>query len=246
MADETPRHLADPDLERARAWWKGYGRSIIGGAAIALASVTGYNYWQNHQQTRAAEASELFEQLRAEIETAEEAREADAAKEDDSADSADSADSGDSADAGAKPGRTAALAARADQLMRDYASTPYAIHAAFALAKFAVESGDAARATGALEWAVANAREDALRHIARLRLAALLLAGGQADAAANLLEVGDTAAFAARYHELRGDAAFQQADPASARAHWQSGLEAMPRGDASRALLQLKLDNLGK
>ena len=138
----------------------------------------------------------------------------------------------------------AAIASLADRLMRDYASTPYAIHAAFALAKFAVESGDEARATVALQWALDNGNDDILRHVARLRLAALLLAGGRADEAADLLQAAELPAFAERYHELRGDAAFQRGDRASARAHWQSGLDAMPRGDASRALLQLKLNNL--
>ncbi|MDA8006613.1 MAG: tetratricopeptide repeat protein [Gammaproteobacteria bacterium] len=235
MADEELRHPDDPELARARAWWNDYGRAIVGGVAVALVAVTGYNYWQNHQQTRAVEASGLYEQLRAEIGAAEEAR--DEAEGGESADD-DDATSEDTAES------EAAIASLADRLMRDYASTPYAIHAAFALAKFAVESGDEARATAALQWALDNGNDDILRHVARLRLAALLLAGGRADEAADLLQAAELPAFAERYHELRGDAAFQRGDRASARAHWQSGLDAMPRGDASRALLQLKLNNL--
>ena len=235
MADEELRHPDDPELARARAWWNDYGRAIVGGVAVALVAVTGYNYWQNHQQTRAVEASGLYEQLRAEIGAAEEAR--DEAEGGESADD-DDATSEDTAES------EAAIASLADRLMRDYASTPYAIHAAFALAKFAVESGDDARATAALQWALDNGNDDILRHVARLRLAALLLAGGRADEAADLLQASELPAFAERYHELRGDAAFQRGDRASARAHWQSGLDAMPRGDASRALLQLKLNNL--
>ncbi|CAJ2376731.1 MAG: tetratricopeptide repeat protein [Gammaproteobacteria bacterium] len=235
MADEELRHPDDPELARARAWWNDYGRAIVGGVAVALVAVTGYNYWQNHQQTRAVEASGLYEQLRAEIGAAEEA--SDEAEGGESADD-DDATSEDTAES------EAAIASLADRLMRDYASTPYAIHAAFALAKFAVESGDDARATAALQWALDNGNDDILRHVARLRLAALLLAGGRADEAADLLQAAELPAFAERYHELRGDAAFQRGDRASARAHWQSGLDAMPRGDASRALLQLKLNNL--
>ena len=241
MADEELRHADDPELARARAWWNDYGRAIVGGVAVALVAVTGYNYWQNHQQTRAVEASGLYEQLRAEIDAAEEARDEaeDGESNDDNAASEDAAD----AEEDAAESETA-IASLADQLMRDYASTPYAIHAAFALAKFSVESGDDARATAALQWALDNGNDDILRHVARLRLAALLLAGGRADEAADLLQAAELPAFAERYHELRGDAAFQRGDRASARAHWQSGLNAMPRGDASRALLQLKLNNL--
>ncbi|MDD9855722.1 MAG: tetratricopeptide repeat protein, partial [Gammaproteobacteria bacterium] len=50
-------------MERAREWWRDYGRAIVAGAVIGLSAVVGFNYWQHREQTRAESASDLFETM---------------------------------------------------------------------------------------------------------------------------------------------------------------------------------------
>ena len=232
MADEDkPQFAQDPELERAKAWWKDHGRAIVGGAVIGLSAVIGFNYWQHHQETQAETASNLFEQLQYLIQT--------------EADAEDDADATDEAETETET--TAAIQAAADELMSAYASTPYAIHAAFALAKLAVDGGDLDRGAQALEWVLANSEDDGLLHIARLRLASVLLATGAADDAVALLQsqIGETAGFGTRYNELIGDAYLQKGDTAGARSAYEASVEALPPASAERAVLKLKLDGLG-
>ena len=247
----------DPDMDRAKAWWNEHGRSIVGGVVIGLSAVVGFNYWQNYQQTQAGDASILFEQLREEIESATETEaeteseaetdaEADAETEtENEADAETDTETEADADAETETTTNTSIETIADELMSGYASTPYATHAAFTLAKFAVESGDLDKAARALEWVLDNADEDGLLHIARLRLASVLLSKGETDSVVTLLQVQDTAGFTARYHELRGDAHFQKGDTAGARSAYQSSIDRLSPNSAERSLLKLKLDNLG-
>ena len=233
MADEDIAQIAqDPELERARTWWREHGRPIVAGLAIGLSAVAGFNFWQNHQETRAENASVLFERLRSVIESEDAEK---AAVETDTETETESEN-------------VAAIQSISEELMSDYDATPYAVHGAFALAKFSVDNDDFDRAAQALQWIVDNGDDDALRHIARLRLATVWLAQGEAESVVTLLDVAEPAEFTARYHELTGDALLQTDDIDGARSAYQRGINALEESDAAsgRSLLQLKLDNLGE
>ncbi|MDD9855721.1 MAG: tetratricopeptide repeat protein, partial [Gammaproteobacteria bacterium] len=135
------------------------------------------------------------------------------------------------------------------ELMADYAATPYAVHAAFALAKLSVERGELAPAAQSLQWILDHTGGDdaVLRHIARLRLASVLLAQNQPERAIELLRrpVDATTGFTARYDELRGDAHLQSGDSDAARDAYRRGLDALSADSIGHFLLKLKLDNLG-
>ena len=236
MADERKLHFAnDPQLERVREWWQQHGRPIIGGLSLGLLAVAGFNFWQHHQQTRGEDASILFERLQAEIETA---GEAEAEVE---ADTDAEAETDTDTDTKATP----AVETIAEELMSAYSATPYAAHAAFALAKSSVEDGDLAAAARALRWALDNGKDDTLLHIARLRLASVLLSQDEADEALALLNGANPEGFVARYDELIGDAYLHKGDVANAREAYQRSMEKLPSGADEHALLKLKLDNLG-
>src|SRR5712692_7620962 len=68
-------------------------------------------------------------------------------------------------------------------LAEKYPHTGYAAFAALAGAKAAFDSGDTAGARTRLQWVVDNGRDDEMRDVARLRLAAVLLDEKQYDAA---------------------------------------------------------------
>lgn len=234
MADPNKTQFVDSDLQRAKVWWKEYGRALVGGAVLGLFAVVGFNYWQHREQTQAETASNLFEDLRDLV-----AMEAAAAAADEQAGAAENEPPESEA--------AEAIQSTADRLMSDYPSTPYAIHAAFVLAKHRVESGQLDQAGQALEWILDNAEDNALRHIARLRLASVLLAREETDSAISLLQaqVNDTAGFTALYNELAGDAYLQNGDIVGARSAYQSSMEQLPPGSVGRFLIKLKLDGLG-
>jgi predicted negative regulator of RcsB-dependent stress response len=131
-----------------------------------------------------------------------------------------------------------------EQLMQDYARTPYAGKAALILARLRWEAGDAAGARQALEWAVDHA-DDATRHAARLHLARLMLHAGELDAAARLAETRNPGGFAADYAELRGDVLVAKGDHAAARAAYREALEGSGAGSPYAQIVRMKLDDLG-
>lgn len=132
----------------------------------------------------------------------------------------------------------------ADKLMQEYAGTPYAGAAALALARLHYESGDVKAAQGDLSWAVSHTG-GAVQHAARLRLARLRLEAGEREAAAALLNVGDTAGFEAEYLELRGDILVAQGRPGEARAAYRDALGRLAERSPYAGMLAMKLDDLG-
>jgi len=107
------------------------------------------------------------------------------------------------------------------------------------------DAGDIAGARQPLEWASRNARETAVQHSARLRLARLLMEQGDADGALALTKVRDTDGFASEYEELKGDLLLAQGDRDGARRAYQAALDTLPRGSGYTRLLSMKRDNLG-
>lgn len=50
----------DEQAEDIKAWWKENGLSVVGGIALAIAALFGWDYWQKHQITQAESASTLY------------------------------------------------------------------------------------------------------------------------------------------------------------------------------------------
>lgn len=130
-------------------------------------------------------------------------------------------------------------------LVQDYAATPYAGKAALYLAKTAYDAGDVAAARAHLEWAVDSAKEEAVRHAARLRLGRLLLSQRELEPALGLLEVKETGGFESQYQELRGDILLAQGKVAEARQAYRAARESLSQGSPYARVLDMKLDNLG-
>ncbi len=53
----------EQQVEALKRFWKEYGISIIGGAALGLGGLFGWNAWQDHQQSQQEAASAAFAQL---------------------------------------------------------------------------------------------------------------------------------------------------------------------------------------
>ncbi len=145
---------------------------------------------------------------------------------------------------------TEAAASIAGDLIGKYSGSPYAANAALVMAKRSVDAKDYAEARRYLQWVADHAGEEALVHIARLRLAQIAMAENQPDEALRTLKQGDAIAvdgpFAARYQELIGDAQADLGNHEAARKAWETSRGMLESGSPSVGLVQLKLDNLGK
>ena len=61
MAD--PYGNEDEQVRALKQWWDRNGASTLMGVGLALALVFGWEWWQQRQQNRAAEASALYQQV---------------------------------------------------------------------------------------------------------------------------------------------------------------------------------------
>lgn len=141
-------------------------------------------------------------------------------------------------------------------LAENYSGTVYAGMGALLTAKIQFEAGDIKNAKAQLAWAADKASDPALRDLARLRLAGLLLDEKAYDEALQQLSKEPEAGFAARYAELKGDVYAAQGKADEARSAYQAALSSLSdKGDMEspdtqrqamyRELMQLKLESVG-
>ncbi|MCK0512039.1 tetratricopeptide repeat protein [Aromatoleum buckelii] len=137
----------------------------------------------------------------------------------------------------------------AGQIIEKFSGTPYAEMAALLSAGVQFSAGEGKNARAQLEWLVENGDDPALRDIARLRLASVLLdEGAHADALARLQAEPD-AALKGRFADLRGDVLAASGKPDEARSAYQGALDAIAQGgteggETLREVVRLKLQAL--
>lgn len=129
-------------------------------------------------------------------------------------------------------------------LADQYGSTPYADHASLALARHYVDNDEPERAADELRVVVDGSKDRQLVHIARLRLARVLVHLDRSDEALSLLEGVEAGSFAARYHEVRGDVHFHRGEIEAARREYQAALDNFQPGLIDRRFVEMKLHDL--
>jgi predicted negative regulator of RcsB-dependent stress response len=133
----------------------------------------------------------------------------------------------------------------ADELIKDYGSSPYADQAQLTLARLDVDEGQMDKAAAPLTQVMNESKDSELRQIARLRLARVQIGQGKSDEAIKTLTEPMSAAFSARFHEVRGDAYYSKKDLPAARNEYQAALVAAATSGINPALLELKIQDLG-
>ena len=108
----------------------------------------------------------------------------------------------------------------------DHDGSLYAAYASMAAARAAVEEGDLEAASSHLQWAVDNATLDDVSTVARVRLARVKAALGDASAGLSVLPGSYNDAFKALVEEARGDLHVAAGDAEAARAAYQIALDA--------------------
>lgn len=130
-------------------------------------------------------------------------------------------------------------------LMDKYGKTPYATRAALMVASINVQNKDAKSARAQLEWVAENTKEAALRDVARLRLAGLLLDEKDYEGALKTLGASHTDAYAPRFDDLKGDVHLAQGKTAEARTAYSAAFAKLQDDSPLRGVVEMKLDSLG-
>ncbi|HEX9396555.1 MAG TPA: tetratricopeptide repeat protein [Burkholderiales bacterium] len=149
---------------------------------------------------------------------------------------------------GAQTGDAKAVRDAAGALLENYPGSLYAAMGALGSARFHFDRGDLKTAKAQLGWAVASARSEDFRDLARLRLAGVLLDEKAYDEAIKLLDAPHGAALDAQYGALRGDILVAKGQAAEARAAYRAALDKAEKNQdngAFRETLRMRLEALG-
>lgn len=204
-----------------KQWWKENGTPILITVIVVFGGYFGWNAWQGSQQSTAAAASDLYEQLGSVI----------------------------IAQPGtvlSEEQRTRA-AQTIGQLKSEYPTSVYALYGAMFGARLAVEANELAVAESELQWLLDNAQgglfsetDEGLVATATQRLARVILARGDAERALSTLNGAEAGVFEADFAELRGDIYVAMGQLTQAEASYQEALQASSTSET----LQMKIDDL--
>jgi predicted negative regulator of RcsB-dependent stress response len=208
----------EEQIEQLKSWFRQYGTVLIAAGVIAVAAVFGWRAWEQHRQTQQLEAAASYQNLLEAVRQI------------------------DRGESGAAMRTTANTLA--ETLKQEHEGSGYALLAALMQARLAVEMADLPAAETELRWVLDRDPPVALAALARLRLARVLLAAGDADAA--LAQLDNPGAYAFAFAHQRGDILRSKGDEAGASAAYEEaqrlGRELQPPFDDP--VLALKLHDL--
>jgi len=143
-------------------------------------------------------------------------------------------------------GQLDAAMANFQNLQDNHAKSPYASLAALQMGRARIEAKEPDLAIKYYRFVVENGQPNAIRVIARERLARVLLDQKQMDEALKVIQgEAEIAGFEARYAETRGDIFTALGQNEQAIAAYKEALDIMEEGTGDRAALLLKLEALG-
>lgn len=134
----------------------------------------------------------------------------------------------------------------AGAIIDKYPKTSYAPRAALIAAHANYAANDAKSAKAQLQWVIEHTKELALKQIASLRLAGVLLDEKNYADALKLLDKPVDPAFAGLTADLKGDVLAAQGKKVEARAAYQAALDKTDQKSVYRKFVQMKLDALGE
>ena len=204
----------EEQLEVLKNWWSENGTSTLTSIVVVLGGIFGFRAWEDNVRESGEAASSTYENL---VQA--------------------------TSDLDDENLRTTALSL-GEQLKLEHDDSAYATFAAMHLAKIAVEKDELVQAQAQLEWVINQKPERRLETIARMRLARVLVARGDASAAMEkLLDYQPGQAQLASWEEVKGDVFVALGDNLNALQSYQIALENLGL-DRSRPLLELKLADI--
>jgi predicted negative regulator of RcsB-dependent stress response len=209
----------EEQIEALKRWWKENGGSLLTGTVIVLVVLFGSRQWQGAQLAKAEEASDLYENfipLVADFQTN-----------------------------GLDDSGIATLEVFYNQLRNDHTDTIYTRYGAMLMASVYVAQENYDQASAELNWILDNPElgfmqkaEEELFLSARLRLARVMLAQGQAQQALDLIIAVEPLELVASYAEVQGDAYLQLGQIEQARSAYERAIAA---GQGNNNFIELKL-----
>jgi len=133
---------------------------------------------------------------------------------------------------------------QAKKLFSHYNQTTYGQMAAFMIARNAILKKNYAEAEKQLQWIIDRSHIPAMREIARIRLARLMIAEQKPKEGIKILDYVEDDTFSGLIDEVKGDAYLSMKDTKMARQAYQQALNELPNAETIRPLLQMKYDNL--
>ena len=131
-------------------------------------------------------------------------------------------------------------------LAADYGSSPYMDQGRLAMARLYLDQGKPEPAAEMLRKVVSTTALPEIRHIARLRLARVLLYQEKYDEALKTLADPGSDAFSPAFHDVRGDVYYAMGKLAEARSEYEQALNSdISARLIERNYVQAKLDDLG-
>lgn len=131
-----------------------------------------------------------------------------------------------------------------DQLMKDYAKSPFTVFAVSDRARQQVQAKQLDKAEASLKWAESHATAPALKSLTLLRIAQVELARDNGKEALATLERIPADSYQGLAQELRGDVLVKLGRPDEARKAYQAALSTLGKEAPQRGALQMKLDDL--
>ncbi|HUA79579.1 MAG TPA: tetratricopeptide repeat protein [Dyella sp.] len=141
-------------------------------------------------------------------------------------------------------GNTNAIDVLTQQLMNDYADTPYALFAVSDRARRQAEDKQFDKALQSLAWAEQHAPSPELKALVELRIAHVELAKGNAQDALSALDRMPANSYAIEAQELRGDVLVKLGRHDDALKAYQAAVKAMGPQVSPDNEVQMKIDDL--
>lgn len=211
-------HQSDEDqAEALKKWLDENGSFLVVGLVLTLAAVFGFQAWQKGAEEKGEAASTLYGELIEIVDIPPLEKLTDE--------------------------QQSTSTFLANKLKEEHEGTSYGVFSALHLAKLAIERNDLEAAETELFWALEHATSDSLEHIARQRLARVMLSKGDTEKALKLVEDMDASSFVSGYEEIKGDAYSALGKNNKAREAYQTALDNMVE-KTSKPILQMKLSNL--
>lgn len=133
----------------------------------------------------------------------------------------------------------------AEQLISNYASTPYATLASLMLAKNDMQQNQLDKAEKHLLWAVEHSSSETYKSLAILRLARIFIAEGKANQAIDITAKVKHKAFEPLFYSVRGDAYMALKEEALAKEAYESAIKAFGHeNNPFKTLIEMKLNDL--
>jgi predicted negative regulator of RcsB-dependent stress response len=131
-------------------------------------------------------------------------------------------------------------------LVESYPRTLYASMGALVAARYYFDRNDLKTAKAQLQWVRDHSPSDDFKHLARLRLAAVLLDEKAYDEALKLIEAKPADAYEAQYAAMRGDILLAKNQAAEAKAAYKLALEKSDKKDGGfQESVRMRLEALG-